>query len=169
MSIDCIDCIVRPLLIPCAGLVLFALPAWIAIRSAKHRRKFGIAIGTVWLGCSILLTVFASYLFSGGYERILDNGFSPDGREYVLTQTSNGEPYEVCLYIRNATGDWIFYYVDHEVWPWFGGGHLEFSDGKARVMKGKELYKEITIDADGLSRHYPSSISVTELFEKETR
>ena len=115
MSIDCIDCIVKPLLIPCAGLVLFVLPAWIAIRSAKHRRTFGIAIGTVWLGCSILLTIFVSYLFSGGYARILDNDFSPDGREYVLMQTSGGEPYEVQLYIRNATGDWIFYYVDHEV------------------------------------------------------
>lgn len=164
-----IDCIVKFLLIPCAGLVLFVLPAWIAIRSAKHRRTFGIAIGTVWLGCSILLTIFVSYLFSGGYARILDNDFSPDGREYVLMQTSNGEPYEVRLYIRNAIGDWIFYYVDHEVWPWFDGGHLEFSDGKARVMKGKELYKEITIDADGLSRAYPSSISATELFEKEPR
>ena len=164
-----VDCVVKSLLIPCAGLVLFVLPSWIAIRSAKHRGKFGIVIGTVWLGCSILLTVFASYLFSGGYERILDRGFSPDGREYVLTQTANGEPYEVQLYIRDATGDWIFYYVDHEVWPWFGGGHLESSDGKARVMKGKELYEEITIDADGLSRTYPSSISATELFEKEPR
>ena len=46
---------------------------------------------------------------------------------------------------------------------------LEFSDGKARVMKGKELYIEITIDADGLFRAYPSSVSVTELFEKEPR
>jgi len=36
-------------------------------------------------------------------------------------------------------------------------------------MKGKELYKEITIDADGLSRTYPSSISAAELFEKESR
>jgi len=49
-----IDCIIKPLLIPCAGLVLFALPAWIAIRSAKHRRKFGIVVGTVWLGYSTL-------------------------------------------------------------------------------------------------------------------
>ena len=36
-------------------------------------------------------------------------------------------------------------------------------------MKGKELYKEITIDADGLFRAYPSSVSATELFEKEPR
>ena len=49
-----IDCIVKSLLIPCAGLLLFVLPAWIAIRSAKHRRKFGIVVGTVWLGCSTL-------------------------------------------------------------------------------------------------------------------
>ena len=53
-----IDCIIKPLLIPCVGLLLFVLPAWIAIRSAKHRRKFGIVIGTVWLGCSVLLTVY---------------------------------------------------------------------------------------------------------------
>ena len=52
-----IDCIIKPLLIPCAGLVVFVLPAWIAIRSAKHRRKFGIFVGTGWLGCSILDSV----------------------------------------------------------------------------------------------------------------
>ena len=70
------------------------------------------------------------------------------------------------LFVRNTKGEWQFYYVDHEVWPWRRGGRLDFSDGKARVFCGDEPFLDIDIDEDGGSEscRYPAAMTAEGVF-----
>ena len=84
-----------------------------------------------------------------------------------MFQVRTGEPYDVRLYIRNAEGEWRFYYVDPEARPWRHGGRVDFSDGKARVFCGDEL--SLTIDLawyDKVPVHdaYPAEMTAEEVY-----
>ena len=136
------------------ALVVFALfvaPIWLLVAGlrrvrAKRGGRIRIAISTIWL----LFSAFAidSYFFPGPWHvKILDQGTAPDGRSYVLLQTNGGEPCEIRLYIRSEGVGWVFHYVDHEVFPWRFGGHVEFSSdtATAKVFRGDEEYKTVTV------------------------
>jgi hypothetical protein len=128
---------------------LFVLPIWLLASAIVHlRNKHG---GWVRLSAGIFMCMFTLFVldscFGPWHEKILDKGTAPDGREYVLLQTNGGEPFEVRLYVRSEEAGWVFYYVDHEVFPWRAGGHVEFApdSATARVFQGNKVYKAIDI------------------------
>ena len=126
------------------GFVLVVAPIWLLVAGlqrvrAKRGGRIRIAISAIWL----LFSAFAidSYFFPGPWHvKILDQGTAPDGRSYVLLQTTRGEPCEICLYIRSEG-------MDHEVFPWRFGGHVEFSPdtATARIFRGDEEYKTVAV------------------------
>ena len=148
-----------------ACCLLFVVPFRILLTGIKRNKKWRIVIGTIWLVASCALVAFAADQFSVRHERILDHGRMPDGREYVLFQTCTGEPYNVELFIRDAQGKWVFYYVDHEVWPWRSGGHLDFSGGTVRVFHGNEPFCTIDLIPTKDATDYPASTTAEELFD----
>ncbi len=157
------------ILIWCVVLtLLFLFPIWLLFTGVKRKRRLRMAVGMIWLVLSCGLAILGADMFSARHERILDHGTTPDGREYVLFQVCTGEPYSVNLYIRNAYGGWLFYYVDHEVWPWRHGGRLDFSDGKVRVFCGDEPFR--TIDIEFYEKwiikdeRYPAAMTAEEVF-----
>ncbi len=133
------------------GFVLVVAPIWLLVAGlqrvrAKRGGRIRIAISAIWL----LFSAFAidSYFFPGPWHvKILDQGTAPDGRSYVLLQTTRGEPCEIRLYIRSEGMGWVFHYVDHEVFPWRFGGHVEFSPdtATARIFRGNEEYKTVAV------------------------
>ena len=133
------------------GFVLVVAPIWLLVAGlqrvrAKRGGRIRIAISAIWL----LFSAFAidSYFFPGPWHvKILDQGTAPDGRSYVLLQTTRGEPCEICLYIRSEGMGWVFHYVDHEVFPWRFGGHVEFSPDTdtAKIFRGDEEYKTVAV------------------------
>ena len=148
--------------------LLFLLPVWLLFTGVKRKKRLRIAVGTIWLVSSCVLAAFAADQFSTRHERILDHGATPDGREYVLFQVCTGEPYNVKLFVRSAKGEWQFYYVDHEVWPWRHGGRLDFSDGKVRVFCGDEPFRTIDIELYEKwiikDERYPAAMTAEEVF-----
>ena len=146
--------------------LLFIIPARLLLTGIKRKRCRRVVAGTMWLVLSCVLVAFVADPFSTRHEGILDHGTTPDGREYVLFQACNGEPYAVQLYVRNKDGEWMFYYVDHEVWPWRHGGRLDFSDGKVRVFCGEEPFRTIDIEEEDGSESecYPSTMTAEEVF-----
>lgn len=133
------------------GFVLVVAPIWLLVTGlrsvrAKRGERIRIAISAIWL----LFSAFAidSYFFPGPWNvKILDQGTAPDGRSYVLLQTTRGEPCEIHLYIRSEGVGWVFHYVDHEVFPWRFGGHVEFSPDTttAKIFRGDEEYKIVAV------------------------
>ena len=130
--------------------VLFVAPIWLLVAGlrrvrAKRGGRIRIAISAIWL----LFSAFAidSFFPWPWHVKILDQGTAPDGRSYVLLQTNGGEPCEIRLYIRCEGVGWVFHYVDHEVFPWRFGGHVEFSSdtATAKVFRGDEEYKTVTV------------------------
>ena len=146
--------------------LLLILPAWLLVTGIKRKRRWRVLAGTVWLASSCVLVALVADPFSTRHEGILDHGTTPDGREYVLFQVWNGEPYAVQLYVRNTNGGWRFYYVDHEVWPWRHGGQIDFSDGKVCVFCGEELFRVLDIDEENgsESERYPNYMTAEEVF-----
>ena len=132
------------------GFVLVVAPIWLLVAGlqrvrAKRGGRIRIAISAIWL----LFSAFAidSFCPWPWHVKILDQGTAPDGRSYVLLQTTRGEPCEIRLYIRSEGMGWVFHYVDHEVFPWRFGGHVEFSPdtATARIFRGDEEYKTIAV------------------------
>ena len=147
-------------------LTLFLiLPLWFLVTGIKRKRNVRIVVATLWLAVSCSLALLAADSFSSRHERILDHGQTPDGHEYVLFQTCRGEPYEVELFVRNEQREWQFFYVDHEVWPWRNGGHVEFREGKARVFCGDREYRTIALEPSADARRYPATMTAEEVFE----
>ncbi len=141
--------------------VLFVLPIWLLASGIAHlRNKHG---GMVRLSAGIAMFLFTLFAldscFGPWHEKILEKGTAPDGREYVLLQTNGGEPFEVRLYVRSEEAGWMFHYVDHEVFPWRSGGHVEFApdSATARIFCGNKVYKTIDIrPAEPLHPEYES-------------
>ena len=147
-------------------LTLFLiLPLWILVTGIKRKRKARIVVAAVWLALSCSLVLLAADSFSSRHERILDYGHTPDGHEYVLFQTCKGEPYSVKLFVRNEQEEWQFFYVDHEVWPWRDGGHVEFREGKAHVYCGDREYRTIDLEPSADAKRHPATMTAEEVFE----
>ena len=147
-------------------LTLFLiLPLWLLVTGIKRKRNVRIVVATVWLALSCSLALLATDSSSSRHERILDHGQTPDGREYVLFQTCTGEPYNVQLYVRNSQEEWQFFYVDHEVWPWRDGGHVEFSEGEARVFCGDSEYCTIDLEPSADVHRLPATMTAEEVFK----
>ena len=168
--------IIQLLFLLLVGVVLFVLPVWLLVIGIRRlRAKRGgavrIAIATVWL----LFTAFIVDSFCPWHETILDSGTTPDGRPYALIQMYDGEPYTVHLYVRSDEAGWVFHYVDHEVFPWRFGGHVEFSpdSATARVFCGRKVYKTIDISTGGETSsnecRFPSAATAEDLFRELTR
>ncbi len=156
-------------------VVLFVLPIWLLVsgilRVVDGRRgAVRIAVAAVWL----LFAAFAlDSLFGPWHEKILDRGTTPDGRDYALVQRRD-EPFGIELYVRSPGIGWVFHYVDHEVFPWRSGGHVEFSDGTASIFRGSRLYKSIDLKPPETADPYdppraPASVSAADLFKELTR
>lgn len=128
---------------------LFVLPIWLLASGAVHlRNKHGGWVRLSAGGVMFLFTLFVlDSCFGPWHEKILDRGTAPDGREYALLQTNGGEPFEVRLYVRSEEAGWVFHYIDHEVFPWRSGGHVEFApdSATARVFRGNKLFKTVDI------------------------
>ena len=160
------------LILALAAFLLFVAPIWLfvsGIRRLANRRggTIRVVVGAVWA----MFTLFAlDSMFGPWHERILDTGTTPDGRDYVLIQRFN-EPFGVELYVRSPDVGWVFYYIDHEVFPWRCGGDVEFSDGTASVFRGREIYKTVDLlplgEADS-HQVYPASLSPEDLFKELT-
>ena len=155
--------------------VLFVAPIWLLVAGlrrvrAKRGGRIRVAISTIWL----LFSAFAidSYFFPGPrHVKILDQGTAPDGRSYVLLQTNGGEPCEIRLYIRSEGVGWVFHYVDHEVFPWRFGGHVEFSPdtATARIIRGNKEFKTIEVhppEEPGQSEPFPPSETPEDLLRR---
>ena len=161
------EILLRVLVLVAICSLLFMLPFLLVGAGIRKKNRWFIVAGAAWLLLSCGLVRFVSDQFSARHECILDHGKTPDGREYVLFQVRTGEPYDVRLYIRNAEGEWRFYYVDPEARPWRHGGRVDFSDGKARVFCGDEL--SLTIDLawyDKVPVHdaYPAEMTAEEVY-----
>ena len=157
------------------GFVLVVAPIWLlvaGIRSLRAKRagRIRIAISAIWL----LVSAFAidSYIFPGPWHvKILDQGTAPDGRSYVLLQTTRGEPCEICLYIRTEGMGWVFHYVDHEVCPWRSGGHVEFSPDTttARIFRGSKEFRTVDVrppEEPGQSEAFPPSETAEDVLRR---
>ena len=160
------EILLRVLVLVAICSLLFMLPFLLVGAGIRKKNRWFIVAGAAWLLLSCGLVRFVSDRFSARHECILDHGKTPDGREYVLFQVCTGEPFSVELFVRNTKGEWQFYYVDHEVWPWRRGGRLDFSDGKARVFCGDEPFLDIDIDEDGGSEscRYPAAMTAEGVF-----
>ena len=156
------------------GIVLSALmlpPLWMLISGIKHKGRIRMMVGGA---CFVVVFAFGVFLvdsFCPRHERILDHGTTPDGREYALIQLNNGEPYNLELFVRNGKGDWVFNYVDHEIWPIRSGAYVGFSDDAARVFCGNKLFKTVEIypkSYEGSAGSYPlpAELSVEALFRR---
>jgi hypothetical protein len=147
-------------------LTLFLiLPLGLLVTGIKRKRNVRIVVATVWLALSCSLALLAADSFSSRHERILDNGQTPDGHEYVLFQTCKGEPYQVELFVRNEQREWQFFYVDHEVWPWRNDGRVEFREGKARIFCGDREYRTIDLEPSADVHRLPATMTAEEVFE----
>lgn len=96
----------------------------------------------------ILFAAFVLDSFLGPWhKKILDKGTAPDGREFALLQVGGGEPFQIRLYVRSKEAGWVFHYVDHEVFPWRSGGHVEFSPdtSTAQIFHGSKAFKTVDI------------------------
>ena len=160
------ETILRVLVLGAACVFLFLILILLLGAGIKKKNRWCIVVGATWLLLSCGLVAFVSDQFSARHERILDHGKTPDGREYVLLQVCNGEPYNIKLFVRNAKGEWQFYYVDHEVWPWRHGGRLDFSGRAARVFCGNEPFRTMDIDEknDSEPEDYPAAMTAEEVF-----
>ena len=145
--------------------LLLIWPLWFLVTGIKRKRKVRIVGAMLWLTLSCSLALLATDSSSSRHEQILDHGQTPDGHEYVLFQTCTGEPYNVQLYVRNSQEEWQFFYVDHEVWPWRDGGHVEFSEGEARVFCGDSEYCTIDLEPSADVRRLPATMTAEEVFE----
>ena len=129
--------------------VVFVMPVWLLVSGiARLRRRRGGKIRVLIGAAMALFAVFVLDSFLGPWhEKILDKGTAPDGREFALLQVGGGEPFEIRLYIRGEEAGWDFHYVDHEVFPWRSGGHVEFSPdaATAQIFHGNEVFKTIDI------------------------
>ena len=138
--------ILFPLLV--AGVV-FVMPVWLLVSGiARLRRKQGGKIRVLIGMAMALFAIFVLDSFLGPWhEKILAKGTAPDGREFALLQVGGGEPFEIRLYVRSEEAGWVFHYVDHEVFPWRSGGHVEFSPdtSTATIFHGSEVFKIIEI------------------------
>ena len=154
------------------GFVLVVAPIWLLVAGlrsvrAKRGERIRIAISAIWL----LFSAFAidSYFFPGPWNvKILDQGTAPDGRSYVLLQTTRGEPCEICLYIRSEGMGWVFHYVDHEVFPWRFGGHVEFSPDTdtAKIFRGDETVAvRSTVEPDA-NEPFPQSETAEDVLRR---
>lgn len=128
--------------------VFFVLPFWLlATGIVRLRSKHG---GMIRLSTGIIILLFVLFaldsFFGPWHEKILDKGTAPDGRAYVLLQVKD-DPFGICLFVRNDETGWVFHYVDHEVFPWRTGGHIEFApdSATARVFQGSKIYRTIDI------------------------
>ena len=147
-------------------LTLFLiLPLWLLVTGIKRKRKARIVIAAIWLAVSCPLALLVLDSFSSRHERILDHGQMPDGREYVLFQTCTGEPYSVQFYVRNEQGEWQYYFVTHEDWPWRDGGHVEFREGKVRVFRGNRKYSTVYLKSSAKAGRHPATMTADEVFE----
>ncbi len=129
--------------------ILFGTPIWLLVsgygRLASGRNgAIRLTLGGVWVLVLLILGAWIADGFSSRHEQILDKGFTPDGREYCLIQRRGGEPYQVELFVRDKSGDWVFHYIDHEIWPW-RSGHLDFSDDTVRVFHGDRPHCPVTL------------------------
>ena len=73
--------------------------------------------------------------------------------------------------MRSPDVGWVFYYIDHEVFPWRCGGHVEFSDGTANVFRGRDVYETVDLLPPGEAdshQVYPASLSPEDLFKELT-
>ena len=164
---DSLDILMCMLVLGTALTLFFLLPIWLLFTGVRRKRRLRIVVGIIWLVLSCGFAVYVADQSSTRHERILDHGQTPDGREYVLFQVRTGEPYGVRLYIRNAEGEWRFYYVDHETWPWRHGGRVDFFDGKARVLSGDELLRTVDLamyDKMPVCDDYPAEMTAEEVF-----
>ena len=157
------------------ALVLLVLPVWLLVTGILRRMDGRAGGGRIALGT--VLAMFALFaldsLFGPWHEKILDRGTTPDGRDYALVQRRD-EPFGIELYVRSPGIGWVFHYVDHEVFPWRRGGHVEFSAGTASVFRGRTLYKTIDLKPPETTDPYeqpraPASCSADDLFKKLTR
>ncbi len=154
--------------------VLFVAPIWLlvaGVRSLRAKRGGRIRIAISAMG--LLFSAFAidSFCPWPWHVKILDQGTAPDGRSYVLLQTNRGEPCAICLYIRSEGVGWVFHYVDHEVFPWRFGGHVEFSPdtATAKIFRGDEEYKKVavrsTVELDA-NEPFPPSETAEDLLRR---
>ena len=162
----------QTLILALAALLLFVVPGWLLVSGIRRlaTRRGGairVAIGAVWA----LFTLFAlDSMFGPWNEKILDTGTTSDGRDYALIQRFN-EPFGVELYVRSPDVGWVFYYIDHEVFPWRCGGHVEFSDVTASVFRGRDVYETVDLLPPGEAdshQVYPPSLSPEDLFKELT-
>ena len=154
--------------------VLFVAPIWLLVaglRSVRAKRGgwIRIAISAIWL----LFSAFAidSFCPWPWHVKILDQGTAPDGRSYVLLQTNGGEPCEIRLYIRSEGVGWVFHYVDHEVFPWRFGGHVEFSPdtATAQIFRGSKEFNTIDVrpsEEPGQSEVLPPSETAEDVLRR---
>ena len=160
--------------VPFLGIVLSTLtllPLWMLISGIKHKGRIRMMVGGACFAVAFAFGVFLVDSFCSRHERILDHGTTPDGREYALIQLNNGEPYDLKLFVRNWKGDWVFNYVDHEIWPIRLGAHVGFSDGEARVLCGNKLFKTVEIypksyEGSAGSVPLPAELSAAALFRR---
>ena len=161
----CLYIVIWAIILALVLTLFLILPLWFLVTGIKRKRNVRIVVATLWLAVSCSLALLATDSFSSRHERILDHGQTPDGHEYVLFQTCRGEPYQVELFVRNSQEEWQFFYVDHEVWPWRNGGHVEFSEGEARVFCGDSEYCTIELEPSADARRLPATMTADEVFK----
>ncbi|MBR4613779.1 MAG: hypothetical protein IKO40_13820 [Kiritimatiellae bacterium] len=154
--------------------VLFVAPIWLlvaGVRSLRAKRGGRIRIAISAMG--LLFSAFAidSFCPWPWHVKILDQGTAPDGRSYVLLQTNGGEPCEIRLYIRSEGVGWVFHYVDHEVFPWRFGGHVEFSPdtATAQIFRGSKEFNTIDVrpsEEPGQSEVLPPSETAEDVLRR---
>ncbi len=137
-----------------AVLLFVVVPLWLLVGGIVRLagRKGGAVrtvIGGVWALAAAAAILFVADSFDSRHERILDRGFTPDGREYCLLRVvADGRDTpgaDIRLYVRNRDRIWMCHYVDRMAWPWRSGGHLDFSDGTARVFRGDRYFRTVEL------------------------
>ena len=161
----CLYIVIWAIILALVLTLFLILPLWLLVTGIKRKRKVRIVGAMLWLTLSCSLALLATDSSSSRHEQILDHGQTPAAHEYVLFQTCTGEPYNVQLYVRNSQEEWQFFYVDHEVWPWRDGGHVEFSEGEARVFCGDSEYCTIDLEPSADVRRLPATMTAEEVFE----
>ncbi len=141
------------LLAAAVALLLFVVaPLWLLasgfVRLANHNGgAFRAGVGGVWTLAVVAAALFVADGLGPRHERILDRGFTPDGREYCLLRVRDdgSRLADVRLYVRNEGGVWMWHDVEHDAWPWRSGGRLDFSDGTARVFRGDRFFRTVEL------------------------
>lgn len=142
------------LLVVAIAVLLVVAPLWLLVGGIVRlaRCKGGAVrtvVGGVWTVAAVAAVLFVADCFDSRHERILDRGFTPDGREYcllrVMADGRDAPSADIRLYVRNRDRIWMCHYVDRMAWPWRSGGHLDFSDGTARVFRGDRFFRTIEL------------------------